>query len=505
MSRAASDVEDNPPHSDPRAGARVGSVLDEKWTLERILGSGGMGAVYAARHRNGARGAVKVLHPELARRPEVRERFLREGYAANRVEHRGAVQVLDDDIIKEGPDEGTAYLVMEILEGESLEERIDRGPPLTEPELLVILDDVLAVLEAAHQNGVVHRDLKPANLFLNKDASGHGVKVLDFGLARLAELRSVTSAGLALGTPSFMAPEQASGRQTEIDARSDLFAIGATAFMILADRGVHEADGVIELVARMGTLPAPKLREVAPHVSEAVAAIVDRALEFERENRYQSAAAMRADIVSALASRRSVVAPTSLSGVLASAPNEAALSKTVVPRELPPPAARGGSRAWLVLGLLVAGGVALLIFEPRARESSGVASALGTIMGRGTRPSAGPDAVSSGAPSRAPSELSSAEAANPDAAPAALATEVITAAATEAALDAAPEQDAGADAAADDDDDDDEVDASDLAAIASTRDAGPAAMTTHPVTKRPRVAPGVKRGHPRKPRKQKRR
>ena len=238
-----------------------------------------MGAVYAARHRNGARGAVKVLHPELARRPDVRERFLREGYAANRVEHRGAVQVLDDDIIKEGPDEGTAYLVMEILEGESLEERLERGPPLTEIELLVILDDVLAVLEAAHAHGVVHRDLKPANLFLNADPSGHGVKVLDFGLARLAEARSGTSAGLALGTPSFMAPEQASGRQDEIDARSDLFAIGATAFMILANRGVHEAAGVIELVARMGTLPAPKLRDVAPMVSETMANIVDRALQ----------------------------------------------------------------------------------------------------------------------------------------------------------------------------------------------------------------------------------
>ena len=181
------------------------------------------------------------------------------------MEHRGAVQVLDDDIIKEGPDEGTAYLVMEILEGESLEERLDRGPQLTEIELLVILDDVLAVLEAAHAHGVVHRDLKPANLFLNKDPSGHRVKVLDFGLARLAEARSGTSAGLALGTPSFMAPEQASGRQDEIDARSDLFAVGATAFMILANRGVHE-----------GTLPAPKLRDVAPMVSEPVAKIIDR-------------------------------------------------------------------------------------------------------------------------------------------------------------------------------------------------------------------------------------
>ena len=92
--------------TDPRAQKRVGAVLDEKWTLEHLIGAGGMGAVYAARHRNGARAAVKILHPELARLPDVRERFLREGYAANRVEHRGVVQVLDDDIVKTGDDEG---------------------------------------------------------------------------------------------------------------------------------------------------------------------------------------------------------------------------------------------------------------------------------------------------------------------------------------------------------------------------------------------------------------
>jgi serine/threonine-protein kinase len=92
-------------------------VLDGKWTLERLLGSGGMAAVYGARHRNGARAAVKILHRDLSRHQEVRERFLREGYAANRVEHPGAVKVLDDDVIADGPDAGTAYLVMELLEG----------------------------------------------------------------------------------------------------------------------------------------------------------------------------------------------------------------------------------------------------------------------------------------------------------------------------------------------------------------------------------------------------
>lgn len=469
------------PDEDPRTQARLGSVLDEKWTLERVLGSGGMGAVYAGRHRNGARGAVKVLHPELARRSDVRERFLREGYAANRVEHRGAVQVLDDDIIKEGPDEGTAYLVMEILEGESLEERLDRGPPLTEIELLVILDDVLAVLEAAHAHGVVHRDLKPANLFLNADANGHGVKVLDFGLARLAEARSGTSAGLALGTPSFMAPEQASGRQDEIDARSDLFAIGATAFMILANRGVHEAAGVIELVARMGTLPAPKLRDVAPQVSEGVAKIVDRALEFERDDRYPSATAMRADVLKVLDALRNP--PVT---VIARAPVAEAL---IAASEPPPPSAgpsRGGSRAWMLLAMFLVAGVALIVFVPRARTETN--AALDQFL---ARPSASPGDPAAPASAPAPAAAS----APPREADAALPM----VAAPDPVVDASIE-DAAADAADDEDDDDDDVDASDVAAISSSASGsaahpGPAIARPHaPTLQKKRLVPGKRHG-----------
>ena len=276
----------------------MGAVLDEKWTLEHLLGSGGMGAVYAARHRNGARAAVKLLHPELARMPEVRERFLREGYAANRVEHRGAVQVLDDDTVKAGPDEGSAYIVMELLEGESLQERVNRTPRLGENELLEVMDAVLDVLGAAHEHGVVHRDLKPENIFLARDPEREGVrvKVLDFGLARVSENSTVTTAGIAVGTPSFMSPEQAAGRGDEIDGRTDIFALGATIFRIVTGRRIHDADNMVQLVVLMATVPAPLLRSVTPDVSEGFARIIDRALAFERTDRYPDAASMRADI-----------------------------------------------------------------------------------------------------------------------------------------------------------------------------------------------------------------
>jgi serine/threonine protein kinase len=282
--------------------ARIGGVLDEKWTLERLLGVGGMAAVYAARHRNGAKAAVKVLHPHLGRYAEVRERFLREGYAANRVEHPGAVKVLDDDIIASGPDAGTAYIVMELLEGTSLQERLDKGAPISELEFLRIAGSVLEVLEAAHARGVVHRDLKPENLFLVRHEEGEPagararIKVLDFGLARLLQAQAITTFGLALGTPSFMSPEQASGQSDQIDGRTDLFALAATGFRVRTGRRIHEGANAIELVRKMGTMAAPRLRTVASDVSEPFARVIDRALEFRREDRYASAEAMRRDL-----------------------------------------------------------------------------------------------------------------------------------------------------------------------------------------------------------------
>jgi serine/threonine protein kinase len=288
--------------ADIDAQERVGSVLNDKWTLERLLGVGGMAAVYAGLHRNGARAAIKVLHPGLARNKEVRERFQREGYAANKVTHPGVVRVLDDDVVSDGPDTGTAYLVMELLEGESLQDRVERGQPIGEREFLEIADGVLDALRAAHDCGVVHRDLKPENLFFARMEDGATrIKVLDFGLARLLQGQAITSYGLALGTPSFMSPEQAAGKTDEIDGRTDLFALAATGFRLRTGRRIHEADGAIELVQKMSNLPAPPIRSVAPDVSEPYARIIDRALQFKREDRYESAGAMQADVRRALA------------------------------------------------------------------------------------------------------------------------------------------------------------------------------------------------------------
>src|SRR5262249_19244525 len=160
-------------------------------------------------------------------------RFVDEGYAANRVGHPGAVSVLDDDVAEDG----CAFLVMDLLEGETLESRILRSGPMAPGELLPIIDGLLDVLAAAHDKAIVHRDGKPGNGFITKERA---VRLLDFGIARLAEpgRPRTTQAGTAVGTPPFMPPEQARGHGEALDGRTDVYAVGATMFFLLTGRQV---------------------------------------------------------------------------------------------------------------------------------------------------------------------------------------------------------------------------------------------------------------------------
>jgi hypothetical protein len=274
-----------------RARIRIGTVLQDKWTLDALLGIGGMAAVYAATHRNGKRVAVKMLHPEYSHDDEVRTRFLQEGYAANTIQHDGAVSVLDDDL---APD-GSAFIVMEMLEGETVEQRWERGGQrLPIGEVLWIADQLLDVLVAAHSKNVVHRDIKPENLFVTK---GGAVKVLDFGIAKVFERQqarqSTTRAGMVMGTPAFMAPEQALAHWDEVDGRTDIWAVGATMFMLISGQHVHEAQSSQEQLILSATAPARSLATVAPGVPRQVVAIVDRALAFDRSGRWPDAGAMQ--------------------------------------------------------------------------------------------------------------------------------------------------------------------------------------------------------------------
>lgn len=295
---------------------QIGGWLKDKWHIDALLGVGGVGSVYAVTHRNRSRAAIKVLHPDYSADQDLVARFLHEGYAANAVGHPGVVQVLDDDTTADG----LVFLVMELLDGETLDAHARRrGGTLPVGEVLSVADTVLAVLEAAHDKGIVHRDLKTENVFLCRDGA---VKVLDFGLARMRESvgppRSGTQLGSMMGTPGFMPPEQVRGLWNHVDARSDLWAVGATMFALMAGKRVHESDDEQIDVFATATKPAPSLVAVAPGTPEAVAALVDRALALEPAKRFQTAAAMRAAVQEAA---------TALGATLGSVP---ARSRTVV-------------------------------------------------------------------------------------------------------------------------------------------------------------------------------
>jgi serine/threonine-protein kinase len=283
-----------------RARALVGRVLKGKWRLERVVGVGGMATVYAAVHRNQSRVAIKMLHPEVALDSEVTSRFLREGYMANAVGHPGTVAVLDDDVTEEG----VPFLVMELLQGETLEARWSRkGEKLPISEVLPVIDQLLEVLAAAHDKGVVHRDLKPENLFLTADGR---LKVLDFGIARLREVSnasgSTTRVGSLLGTPAFMAPEQARGRWDDVDGATDLWAVGATLFTLLTGRLVHEAETLQEQLVLAATTKAPSISRRFPELAPALVEVIDRALAFDKCARWPNAREMRAGLRAAMAS-----------------------------------------------------------------------------------------------------------------------------------------------------------------------------------------------------------
>jgi len=286
-----------------RAQRRVGTSLRGKYLLVRVLGVGGMAAVYEATHRNGARVAVKVLHREVAAIPEAKRRFLREGYIANQILHPSVVRITDDD---EDAD-GTVFVVMELLDGRTLESELTAGGGrMSAPRVLAITDALLDVLEAAHAAGVVHRDIKPDNIFLTLG----GLKVLDFGIARLVESTSATQSGQMMGTAEFVAPEQAGGRVREIDGRTDLFSVGAMMFTLLSGQFVQQARTSMEYMIFAATKPARSIFDVMPGVDAGLANVIDVALAFDKERRWASAKHMQTALRAAAMGMEATVSAT---------------------------------------------------------------------------------------------------------------------------------------------------------------------------------------------------
>lgn len=271
----------------------AGTVID-RYQVHQLLGQGGFAAVYFAEHVHlGHPVALKVLHPELAQIPEMLERFFREARAAAAIGSPHIVEVVDSG---QAPD-GTPFLAMELLDGVSLEDALDRRELPFEPDVaLSILLQVLDGLAAAHSAGIIHRDLKPANIFIEKSEEGGLLKLLDFGVSKVKTgrgLEVLTRSGAWLGTPLYMAPEQFRGAR-DVDERADLYSLAAIGYELLAGDPPFLANTTTDLIRLVATTPHTPLGQRRPGIPPGLAAVLERGLAKDPDGRWPDVLAMSA-------------------------------------------------------------------------------------------------------------------------------------------------------------------------------------------------------------------
>jgi serine/threonine protein kinase len=265
----------------------IGKVLGETYEIARLVGEGGMGRVYEARHLRlkDRRFAVKVLHPEFARQPDVVARFQREAESASSITHPNVVDVFD----VHKTSDGVPYLVGEFLDGEELGDFIKRVGKLTVPMAVSVARQVCRALAAAHARGIVHRDMKPENVFLVERDGAPVVKVLDFGISKAGSGNThLTRTGMIMGTPSYMAPEQARGEN--VDLRADVYAIGALLYHALTGQRPFDSDDPSVTLNMVLTEEPPRPHVLAQEVPEALELVVQRAMSKDPRERYQTTA-----------------------------------------------------------------------------------------------------------------------------------------------------------------------------------------------------------------------
>lgn len=267
-----------------------GDVIGDRFRIERLLGKGGMGEVYAATHTTtGKQVAIKLIHSELGAGQETTRRFLREAKAATAIQHPNVIEVFDVF----ADDDGTPVMVMELLEGEPFSAYRERAGALPLHEVATIMLPVVGALRAAHDKGIVHRDLKPDNIFLATSPSGERrPTVLDFGIAKVIDPTKIggetqggaTRTGSILGTPYYMAYEQAMSDKT-IDHRADIWAIGVIVFEALCGRRPMEFDSLGQMYAAFLQGAVPSVREFVPELPSDVSDVIDRCLQKQRDTR----------------------------------------------------------------------------------------------------------------------------------------------------------------------------------------------------------------------------
>lgn len=288
----------------------VDTVLDGQYQVEAMLGKGGMGAVYRARHiLLGDRVAIKVLPPEVRTNAEWLRRFRREGQAARRFRHPNAVTVYD---LRTAGD-GTIYMVMEYVEGHTLSQEIKTRGPVTPAEAFAVLEPIMSVLNTAHEMGVVHRDLKPENIMIGKAGGAQPVvKLLDLGIAKMRELAgadgggntALTMAGQVLGTPHYMSPEQwgelSRDGDSEIDGRADIYSLGLVFYEMIVGRRPYAGMTLHELRREHISVTPPLLHEVVPGISRAFSEVIARATSKDRADRQATAGEFAAQLRAAI-------------------------------------------------------------------------------------------------------------------------------------------------------------------------------------------------------------
>ena len=382
----------------------IGDVVAGKYVVQGVLGRGGVGVVVSAEHvKLGRRVALKFLRPELADVPDVVQRFLREGRAAAQLHSEHVARVLDADTTPEG----APYLVMELLEGRDLWALVkDEGPLPLETAVDYVLQACEAVAEA-HAAGILHRDLKLANLFVTRSAVGAPlVKVLDFGLSKIESLQpesGLTSDNHVMGSPHFMSPEQMRSSR-DVDARSDIWALGVVLYTLLAGRVPFQGGYLTEVCSAVLSGDSPSLTSLRPDAPPELEQIVARCLRLEREDRFPSVpelavalapfagvagAPLAARIERLVAERRgSDLPPSSLTPVpvsVASPPSAPppAIAATALESGVHGARARGRvARGLLVValgGLLVAGAVAFFRGAPGASTAASPAPSVPTL------------------------------------------------------------------------------------------------------------------------------
>ena len=348
---------------------REGDLLAGKYRVERVLGTGGMGIVVAARHlRLDERVAIKFLRPEALSNKEAVARFEREARAAAKIKSEHVARVTDVGTLENG----CPYMVMEYLEGEDLADRMQKRGPLTSEQAVEFILQTCEAMAEAHTLGIVHRDLKPANLFCIQQPDGvRSIKVIDFGISKFAGSGvDITHANAVMGSPLYMSPEQMVSAH-KVDARTDIWAMGVTLYELIAGRGAFRGETYPEVCMSVASQPAPTLSATVPDAPVGLDAVIARCLQKDRKKRYANVAEL-AVALQPFAPRRARVSVDRIARVIEGG------GRADSPRAMPPssnPGAASGPATMASWG------------QPNAKDRRhrvgvvGVAAALGLIVG----------------------------------------------------------------------------------------------------------------------------